>query len=352
MRREPEHVSESTTVDQKAPLDDLLEATNRRFNRLRHSASDDAAAAPAVRASARSVPYIRAFWPHVIEAIRSDPEQLGLTAGVNRADGTFELSAAAMRDAYIADNPSAANAVDTLRRASVISALALMSQILGGATARWADELTALPRRCPLDFLLDTRHFVSLRMLLPRRGQHDDRVGGNAPTLVMGGTATALTMCWNLLDRMPAAYRALTGAPMNSTAAEAVWADTRELVFRIGSGSLAAFVAMASACSSRSGAMIWDGSGDLGLTHRGGRYAWTANAALIRRYHELLAEVEADQQGSYVGCAALFTRAAALPLAPAWADAVDTHREQQVFAELLRWVTAAARRHYFPTLDV
>ncbi|MEX2482074.1 MAG: hypothetical protein WD928_14550 [Gammaproteobacteria bacterium] len=345
-------MSDSISVDQGTPLDDLFEATNRRFDRLRHSASGDAAAAPAVRASANSVPYIRAFWPHVIEAIDSDPERLGLTTTLRRDDGEFELSAAAMRDAYIADNPSAASAADTLRRASVLSALALMSQILSGATARWADDLTALPRRCPLDFLLDTRHYVSLRMLLPRRGQQDDRVGGNAPTLVMGGTATALTMCWNLLDRMPAAYRALTGTTMNSAAAEAVWTDTRELVFRIGSGSLAAFVAFASACSSQSGAMIWDGSGDLGLTRRAGRYAWTANADLSRRYRELLAEVEADQQGSYVGCAALFTRAAALPLAPAWADAVDANREQQVFAELLRWVTAAARRHYFPTLDV
>lgn len=340
----------SDTTSDHTTVDELLDLANRRFAKLRHAAAVEDTNAPAVRASQTSVTYIRAFWPHVIAAIAADPERLGLTTTLTRGDETFELSATAMRDAYAADVGNPGTDAEKYRRGSVLSGLALMSQVLGAATAQWAADLTALPRRCPLDFLIDARHFVSLRMLLPRREQQADRVGGNAPTLVMGGTATALTMCWNLLDRLPHAYRESTGQALDLATAEAVWSDTRELVFRIGSGSLAAFVALASACSSNAGAMIWDGASELGLGRRGDRYVWTASAALAKRYHALLAEVEADQQGHYVGCAALFARAAPLPLNPAWADAVDLDREQQVFAELLRWVTAAARRHYFPTL--
>jgi len=334
---------ESVTVDE------LLDATNRRFAKLRHSAAGDGADEPAVRASQISVTYIRAFWPHVIAAIAADPEHLGLTTTLTRGDETFELSAAAMRDAYVADAGNPGTDAEKRRRGSVLSGLALMSQVLGAATAHWAADLTAMPRRCPLDFLIDARRFVSLRMLLPRREHQADRVGGNAPTLVMGGTATALTMCWNLLDRLPDAYQESTGQVPDRATAEAVWSDTRELVFRIGSGSLAAFVALASACSSNPGAMIWDGMSDLGLARRGDRHVWIASAALAERYRALLTEVEADQDGRYVGCAALFARAAPLALNRVWADAVDADRDQQVFAELLRWVTAAARRHYFPT---
>ena len=295
--------------------------------------------------------YVRAFWPYVARAIAADPAGLGLSTVLPRGEERIELNAAAMREAYCADPAVAGSAADKRRRGSVLSALALMQQVLGAATAAWAADLTALPRRCPLDYLVDARHFVSLRMLLPRRGEQADRVGGNAPTLVMGGTATALTMCWNLLDQLPRAWRELTGTALDAGSAEQVWRDTRELVFRIGGGSLTAFVASRCLLLAQADAMLWDGAQDLGLVRRGERLAWTVSSALAARHRALVEDLEAAQAGHYVGCAALFARTAPLPLATAWADAVDEDRDQPVFAELLRWVTAVARQHYFPTLD-
>ncbi|MEQ8662164.1 MAG: hypothetical protein RLW62_15220 [Gammaproteobacteria bacterium] len=336
-------------------IDEVLEATNRRFARVRHpraAGDDDAALTPAAQASRESVAYINAFWPHVIAALAADPERLGLCATVVRDGAAQVVRASELRAAMLADPSIVASPAEKLRRGTVLAALAVMSQNLNHATAQWAADLTALPRRCPLDYLLDARRFVSLRMLLPLRDGQADRVGGNAPTLVMGGTATALTMCWNLLAQMPRAWQALTGGALGAADAERVWADTRELVFRIGGGSLAAFVALASACSSQAGAMIWDRAGELGLERRDGRYAWTMTAALNDYYDAMLETVADAQQGHYVGCAALYARAPALPLAARWADAVDTSRDQQVLAELLRWITAVARAWYFPLFDV
>ena len=333
-------------------IDDVLEATNRRFERVRHPRGAAADAPhPAARASAESVAYIDAFWPHVHAAIEADPERLGLSATVMRDGSEHVIRAADMREAMLADARFAAAPDEKLRRGTIMSAIAVMSQNLNHATAIWAEDLTSLPRRCPLDYLVDARRFVSLRMLLPLRGEQADRVGGNAPTLVMGGTATALTMCWNLLAQIPRAWRELTGAPLTAADAEQLWIDTRELVFRLGGGSLAAFVALASACSSQAGAMIWDRAGELGLALREGRNVWTMTPALKRHYDEMLEEVAAAQHGHYVGCAALYARAPALPLAETWADPVDTAREQQVLAELVRWITAVARAYYFPLFD-
>jgi len=333
-------------------IDDMLEATNSRFERVRHprgAAADPPH--PAARASVESVTYINAFWPHVHAAIEADPERLGLSATVMRDGSEHVIRAADMREAMLADPRLAAAPDEKRRRGTVMSAIAVMSQNLNHATATWADDLTSLPRRCPLDYLIDTRRFVSLRMLLPLRGEQADRVGGNAPTLVMGGTATALTMCWNLLAQMPRAWRELTGTRLTTADAERLWADTRELVFRLGGGSLAAFVALASACSSQAGAMIWDRAGELGLMTRDGRHVWTMTPSLKRYYDEMLEEVAAAQHGHYVGCAALYARAPALPLAEQWADPVDATREQQVLAELVRWITAVARAYYFPLFD-
>ena len=333
-------------------IDDLIEATNSRFERVRHPRGAAADAShPAARASAESVTYINAFWPHVRAAIEADPDRLGLSATVMRDGAEHVIRAADMREAMLADPRIEAAPDEKLRRGTIMSAIAVMSQNLNHATATWAADLTSMPRRCPLDYLVDARRFVSLRMLLPLRGEHPDRVGGNAPTLVMGGTATALTMCWNLLAQMPRAWRELNGAPLTAADAERLWADTRELVFRLGGGSLAAFVALASACSSQAGAMIWDRAGELGLTLREGRHVWTMTPTLKHYYDEMLEEVAAAQQGHYVGCAALYARAPALPLAEQWADPVDTTREHQVLAELVRWITAVARAYYFPLFD-
>ena len=74
----------------------------------------------------------------------------------------------------------------------------------------------------------------------------------------------------------------------------------------------------------------------------------TTHTALRSRYKALLGQISGDQHGHYVGCAALFTRAAALPLATAWADSIESDKDPIVFAELLRWITAVARKQYFP----
>ncbi|MEQ9061009.1 MAG: hypothetical protein RLW61_16470, partial [Gammaproteobacteria bacterium] len=279
-------------------IDELLEATNRQFERVRHPrGGSDGELHPAARASAESVAYVNAFWPHVVAAIEADPEHLGLSATVVRDRAEQTIRAAELRAAMLADPSLTAPHDEKLRRGTIMSAIALMNQNLTYATAQWAEDLTALPRRCPLDYLVDVRRFVSLRMLLPLRGEQADRVGGNAPTLVMGGTATALTMCWNLLAQMPRAWHELTGTALGVDDAERLWGDTRELVFRIGGGSLAAFVALASACSSQAGAMIWDRAGELGLCERDGRYAWTLSPAVEAYYDAMLGEVAAALQG-------------------------------------------------------
>ncbi|MCB1747941.1 MAG: hypothetical protein KDK06_12245 [Gammaproteobacteria bacterium] len=332
-------------------IDSLLDDTNARFERLRHPRGGlPAEAPPAARASVEGVDYIRAFWPHLVELIAADPARLGLNVRITRDGAPETLSADDLMAAFVGDEGNPLPPAERRRQGAMLSALAVMGRVLNVATASFADDLTALPRRCPLDYLVDARRFVSLRMLLPLRGDDASSVGGNAPTLVMGGTATALTLCWNLLARMPEAYHALSGQALDTATAEAVWADTRELIFRIGGGSLAAFVALASACAPNPDAMVWAGSADLGLEHRDGHFGWTVNADLAERYAELLPAIVDAQQGQYLGCAALYARAAPLPLDPQWADPVDGRREEQVFAELVRWITAVARRHYFPTL--
>ncbi|MGE0483127.1 MAG: hypothetical protein AB7Q81_03215 [Gammaproteobacteria bacterium] len=336
---------------QRRSLDSLLDEVNARFERLRHPRGTPPADAPAaIHASVESVAYIRAFWPCLVDLIAADPTHLGLSVAVTRDGATQTLSADDLCAAFVADPGNPLPGDERRRQGALLSAQAVMGRVLNVATAAFADDLTSLPRRCPLDYLVDARRFVSLRMLLPLRGDDISAVGGNAPTLVMGGTATALTMCWNLLGRLPDAWRELTGATLDAATAEALWSDTRELVFRIGGGSLAAFVALASACAPNPEAMQWEGMTDLGLERRGARFGWTVSEALVERYFDLLGAVVDGQQGEYLGCAALYARAAPLPLAPQWADPVDGEREEQVFAELVRWITAVARRHYFPTL--
>lgn len=332
------------------PLDELFDSTHQRLTRLRHQ-PDDATSHPAVTASIRSVEYIQAFWPHVVAAVRSDPAKLGLSF-VAPIEGQHQrVSADTMLEAFVNDPANAADPQLAQRRGAILSSQAVMSQVLNSAVAEWAADFEGDAPRCPLDFEVNRDDYVSLRMLLPRRDGGSNNVSGNAPTLVMGGTATAITLCWNLLDQIPRCYAAMKGVAPSREVVEQIWHDTRELFFRIGSGSLTAFVALASGCASQSEAMIWDGANDLCLTEREGGYMWAANDSLVARYRELESGIEADQQGHYVGCAALYARASALPLAPQWADEIDGSREQIVFAELLRWITAVARRQYFSAFD-
>ena len=128
---------------------------------------------------------------------------------------------------------------------------------------------------------------------------------------------------------------------------EDIWRDTRELIFRLGNGSLASFIALASACSSNSTSMLWDGVNDLELTKEGHRIIWCANPKLVHRYSKILETIIDAQKGEYLGCAALFARSSPLPLASAWSEPRDALKEQNIFSELLRWITAVARKQYF-----
>lgn len=330
--------------DRSQFVDALFDESSTRFTRLRHPR--EPSGEPAARASFEAARYVRAFWPYVGEAIAADPERLGLRFA--RPDGSV-VAADALSEAFLARAPSS----DPVQRrlAAQLSSQAVMSGLLDAATARWVGDFDGAAPRCPLAFDVAAADYVSLRMLLGRRGEGDTRPAPTAPVLVMGGTATALAMCWNLLGQAPRAFTALSGREPERDDIERIWHDTRELVFRIGAGPLAAFVAFASACSSTSGAMLWDGAGDLGLAERDGRYAWTMNAALAARYRTMFDRVAADQQGAFVGCTALYTRAPPLPLAPAWAEPAPAGREPSVFGELLRWMSAVARRQYFACFD-
>lgn len=329
-------------------LEDLVDEANGRFQRLRHGrGGDDARAAVASAASVDSVAYIESFWGRLVEAVAEDPAGLGASV---ETEGGERLTVAALRGAMAAGRAAGRPVSATaLREVAAFAPLVVQTRVLGLATTRWADDLEH--GRLALPYAIDAHRFVSLRALLPHRAAGDDAVGGNAPTLVMGGTATALALCWNLLHRVPTAWFDLAAAAPARSDLEAAWAASRELLFRLGSGSLAAFSALASACSSNSAHVAWDRAGGLGLVRLEGRLAWQMDGELAARYREILERLVPAQQGHYVGCAALHARAAPLPLAAPWADAVDPARPAIVFNELLRWVTALARAEFFPLFD-
>ena len=336
-------------VDDPVPalhsVDDILDAGNAMFTRLRHmrqTADDDH---PALTASRSSAEYIQAFWPHVVQLIDADPRRLGLS--VRASAGAQARTLADVKRALPTANWARAALARDADAIHMLAPLRMMSEALNAATANWAGALQREPGNCP--YAVDASRYVSLRALLPRREGTSGPVGANAPTLVMGGTSTAITLCWNLLHRLPPAYREFKGVAPDTTTLELLWGHTRELMFRIGSGSLATFVAFASACSSQADALLWDGARDLGLSTVAGRPVWTMNDALFKRFVAMLGEVREAQQGHYVGCAALYARVAPLPLADDVADAADG-QQPTVFAELLRWLTAVARAEYFPAI--
>lgn len=332
-------------------VDDVFERTNATFERLRHPRTAPGPDAPeAVAASHEAVSYIEAFWPHVRAAIASDPRHLGLSVVRPVRGRTQRVEIDTVREAIIRGIPAPNDEREVMRVASVLAPLRIMTDLMSSATDAWARSFE--DGGCPMRFELDPQRYVSLRALLPLREDGDPpSVGANAPTLVMGGTATALAMCWNLLYRIPGAYRALEGRDPSRAELEAVWQDTRELVYRIGSGSLTAFVAFASTCAPDTRVLLWDGTEELGLAPGSGKLAWTMSDAFHARYESFAAKVAAAQRGTYVGCTALYARTEALPLDPAFADPLGTDRHTTVFAELLRWMSAAARAEFLPLFD-
>lgn len=317
----------------------ILDAVNAMFTRLRHSQTEPPIPPP-VAASHTSVDYIEAFWPHVAQLIADDPQGLGMSFMV---DGQRRDLETARRDPALR-----ARAGNDLFALSILAPMSVMNELLNAATSAWAGQLRAQGMGCPLKYSLDAEQFVSLRTLLPHRDDGDSPVGANAPTLVMGGTTTAITLCWNLLWRLPSAYRELTGKHVDRAAIDELWVATRELIFRIGGGSLIAFVSLASACTSRVDALLWEGMSDLQLARVDGRYVWTMNEALFQRMLEMVNRIHLAQQGHYLGCAALYARAAPLALLGEESDMSDGARQPTIFSELVRWITAVARAQYFP----
>ena len=321
----------------------VLDAVNAMFARDRHAQTDAEAMTPALAASHASVAYIEAFWPHVARLIADDPRQLGLSLAT--PDGSRRTLVDARRVPEVV-----AAAAGDLMMLQILAPMRMMSEVLNSATAAWAQQLRT--GGCPLRYSVEADDYVSLRTLLPDQPAPGSAVGANAPTLVMGGTTTAVTLCWNLLLRLPGAYREATGKVPTRGQLERLWSMTRELIFRIGGGSLAAFVGLASACAERQSDLIWAGMHDLGLSEVESRWAWTMNEALFGRVLAMIKQIHLAQQGHYVGCAALYARAPALPLASdAVCDAandVDGGRLPTIFGELVRWITAVAQVEYFP----
>ena len=324
-------------------VDLIVDAINAMFTRLRHSQNSEPLPPP-VAASQTSVAYIDAFWPHVARLIASDPSGLGMRFEV---DGKQRGLADARRDPDLR-----ASAGNDLFALEILAPMRVMNELFNAATAAWAQELRSLGMGCPLRFGLDAEQFVSLRTLLPDDEDPSSPIGANAPTLVMGGTTTAITLCWNLLWRLPGAYRELTGNPVDRATIAELWNATREMIFRIGGGSLIAFVSFASACTSRADAMLWPGMNDLALARLDGRYVWTMNDALFQRMLATVNQIHLAQQGHYVGCAALYARATPLALTGEHDADVDATRQATIFSELVRWSTTVARAKFFPLFPV
>ena len=334
--------AESTIAD--PTVDEVIKRANASFTRLKHPTQRPGDGEPdCLIASYESVEYIRAFWPHLRRLIEADPRKLGLS--MEHPDGRIELDE--IQRSMLDSGGSLGDETELRLMTTTFAPLAMMLIILNEATGSFAEELSSGRGRCPLAFDLDPERFVSLRTLLPRKDK-EGRVGGNAPTLMIGGTATAAAMCWNLLHRMPSAYYECEGRELDRGTAEQIWEQTGKLIRRIGGGSHVALAALASACSSDATAEIWDGANDLGLVAVEGGYEWTMNSALLGRFDKMLAMIRDSQHGHYVGCAALFARAEPLPLAPDFAGVVTGGRGPAVFPEVIRWITAVARAEYFP----
>ncbi|MGR8947821.1 MAG: hypothetical protein ACU84Q_07230 [Gammaproteobacteria bacterium] len=324
-------------------VDDLLRTTDAQFERHRHSHRDPA---PCVHASFASARYINIFWAHLAAAVGNDPNGLGMRATQSHRGRQRQLNLADVYQGITKGGPPPGEDREFNRVAAVLAPLIMTDAVLNSATQSFAESFETDSDET-LSFEVEAEQFVSLRTLLPLR---DDggRVGANAPSLVMGGTSTAVKMCWNLLLRTPRALFELNDKEPSRAEVEKAWVDTRELIFRIGSGSLVAFVSFASACTDDPNAMLWPNMDDLSLILQDDQYLWNANAALVERFKNYLQQVHESQQGHYVGCAALYTKVEKLKLR----DTNEAARtETTAFAEILRWISLVAENEYFPLFD-
>ena len=333
---------------------DIFEEINSKFKREKLTRSqDDNVPFKEQTAESRSIAYIQSFWPHVADAITADPSKLGLSVV-----GTFQgkrqrLDADTLKQNFIEHPDHQSDPLAAERIGAILSSLAMMQQILNQAVLTWVNDFQTAPPRCPYPFDVAIDDFVSLRTLMPLREERSDHsnIGANAPSLVMGGTTTAITMCWNLLNEIPHAYKVLTGLTPNRPTVENIWSETRELIFRIGAGSLTAFVSFASALSSDSSAMIWEGSSKLSLVKEKERFTWVVDDDLAKNIAEIHKNISTQQHKKYYGCTALYAKTEPLPLNSQWADEIDSSREHLIFSELIRWITAIARKQFFCTFD-
>ena len=325
-------------------VDGLLRDVNAQFERHRHSRRD---ASACVHASFVSTHYIEAFWQHLIAAVAADPDGLGMLARQTINGQACQLRLEDVYRKIMQGGPPPGEDQAFRRVAGVLAPLIMTDAVLNSATQSFAESFQNSADQA-LDFEVDADQFVSLRTLLPLR---DDggRVGANAPSLVMGGTSTAVKMCWNLLLRTPHALAEFTGQDAPRAQLEKAWLDTRELIFRIGAGSLVAFVAFASACTEDANAMLWPAIDDLSLTMIDGQYMWRANQAFVERFNTHLERIHASQQGHYVGCAALYTKVEKLKLCDQQGH--ESRQETTAFSEILRWISVVAESQYFPLFD-
>jgi len=323
--------------------------TNKNFKKISHKKTnptqDDA-----VTASHNSVTYIESFWPYLAREIASDSDKLGMSI-VHREKGRSQrISSEELRKNFIAQNEGDPDKEHISRLASILSSAAVMQQVLSAATTNWSENFDAPESKCPLPFILDSEQYVSLRVLLPEKNTSKKIPQSNAATLVIGGTATALNLCWNFLYQMPIAYKKETGEILDKESAKEIWSDTRDLLFKIGAGSLTAFVALASACSADTDDLIWEGASDLSLEKVDGKFVWKMNKEMYNRYTIILNKIKIRQNDQYIGCAALHARSVPLPLSELWSDQPSKDNDLSIFSELLRWVTAVANKQYFEYL--
>jgi hypothetical protein len=341
------------TLPQQSILE-IFDEINSQFARARlerNTENDDSFMER--NAESKSIAYIQSFWPHVANAISADPTKLGLSVVGTFQNKTQRLDADTLKQNFIDHPDHQSDPVTAARIGGILSSSAMMQQVLNYAVSTWIKDFDTTPPRCPYPFDLAADDFVSLRMLIPLRKENSghDNIGANAPSLVMGGTTTAITMCWNLLNEIPYAYKALTGTTPSRSMVESIWSDTRELIFRVGAGSLTAFVSFASALSSDPSAMVWEGCAKLSLTKEKERFVWTMDDELAKNITQIHKTISAHQGNEYYGCTALYAKTQPLPLNSQWADKVESNREQLVFSELIRWITAIARKQFFSTFD-
>lgn len=315
-------------------LDELLRRATGNFVRQRHTSQSDN---PAVQASVESQKYIARFWLHLIQAIESDPAHLGLS--ITKTTGGQQISYDGYYQRLIANHPDADP--QFIRVASVLACTLIMADVLNEVTENFARSLHR-ESNIQFPFELDSERFVSLRTLLPLKRASADS-SSNAPMLIMGGTDTAIKFYWNLLLRSANAFYELEGRDPSRAEIEALWLSARELIFRIGSGSLTSFVSLASACADDASAPLWANTADLSLIRNNGGYQWVVNEKFEERFNNIFHKIHENQRGHYVGCAALYTKVEGLPLSTGGPPVGET----TAFSETIRWIDAVAQKKYF-----